>query len=100
MLAERLREIGAQDKSMGLLSAYIQAAMRRARYEHMEDEDQYFGEIPELEGLYGLDKTIEECRNDLECALEAWIVLSFQLGQELPILDGIGLKLHNEETQV
>jgi len=34
-----------------MLVQYIQAALEKAKYELIDDEEPYYGEVPELEGL-------------------------------------------------
>ncbi len=77
------------------LSAYIQVAMRRARYEIIEDGT-FFGEIPECEGLWANGPSLEQCRDELQAALEDWIILGLRLGDRLPVIDGIDLNLRLE----
>jgi hypothetical protein len=42
---------------MGMLSKYIQAAMHRATYDILEDDRSFYGEIPELPGVYATAET-------------------------------------------
>nr|WP_269852153.1 hypothetical protein [Methanosarcina horonobensis] len=35
-----------------MLIQYIQAALERAKYEIIDDEEPYYGEVPELEGVW------------------------------------------------
>jgi hypothetical protein len=35
-----------------MLSEYIRAALRKAKYEILPDDGQYYGEIPGLRGVY------------------------------------------------
>ena len=42
------------------ITEYIEAAMSKARYEIIEDEEPYYGEVPELEGVWATGKTLEE----------------------------------------
>ena len=44
---------------------YIQAAMRRAKYEIFPDDNSYYGEIPGFEGVFANASTLEECREQL-----------------------------------
>jgi predicted RNase H-like HicB family nuclease len=39
-----------------MLLRYIQTALDRAHYEIIEDEEPYYGEVPELEGLWATGK--------------------------------------------
>ena len=57
-----------------MLTAYIQAAMRRATYKLLKD-GAYFGEIPGLQGVWATEKTLEECRRVLQEVLEEWHLL-------------------------
>jgi predicted RNase H-like HicB family nuclease len=76
-----------------MLSAYIQAAMRRAKYEILDDQPDspFYGEIPELRGVWANAPTLEACREDLQDALEGWIWLGLRLGHDIPVLDNIDL---------
>jgi predicted RNase H-like HicB family nuclease len=53
-----------------MLLEYIQEALRRARYEIIDDEEPYYGEVPELQGVWATGKTLEECRENLREAIE------------------------------
>ncbi len=76
-----------------MLTEYIQAAMRHAKYEIFPSDNSYYGEIPECNGVWANEDTIEECRDDLRSALEDWI--TFSLAKQLPIpeIDGIALTI-------
>jgi predicted RNase H-like HicB family nuclease len=80
-----------------LLSDYIRAAMRRARYEILSDGT-YYGEIVGLQGVYASAPTLEECRDALQEVLEGWIILGLRLGHTLPELDGISLRIEKEKV--
>jgi Uncharacterised protein family (UPF0150). len=45
-----------------MITEYIEAAMSKARYELIKDEEPYYGEVPELKGVWATGKTLEECR--------------------------------------
>ncbi len=74
-----------------MLSAYITAAMHRATYELLPDDEGFVGVIPALQGVLGHAETLEACREDLQSALEDWIWLGLRLGHSIPPLDGIDL---------
>ena len=74
-----------------MLRAYLDAAMRRAKYEILSDDGSYYGEIPGLDGVWANASTLEGCRDELASALEDWVVAGLQLGDELPEIDGIRL---------
>lgn len=53
-----------------MLLEYIQAALRRAKYEILPDDGSYYGEIIECAGVYANAETLEECREELREVLE------------------------------
>jgi predicted RNase H-like HicB family nuclease len=67
--------------------------MKRAKFEFLEEDGIFYGEIPGFKGVWGDGETLEECREVLQEVLEEWMVLGLQLGHSLPIVDGIELKL-------
>jgi predicted RNase H-like HicB family nuclease len=67
-----------------MLTAYINAAMRRAHYEILPDGEGYFGTIECLQGVWANADTLEACREELQEALEEWIVLGLRMGHQLP----------------
>ena len=79
-----------------MLSKYIQAAMHRATYEILEDDRSFYGEIPELPGVYATAETLEQCRDRLQEVLEGWILLGLHLQHPIPVLDEIDLNPHPE----
>jgi len=78
-----------------MLTDYIQATLHKATYELLEDGT-FYGEIPELQGVWANAETLEACRDDLKDALEGWILLGLQLGHTLPVIEGINLNLKQE----
>jgi predicted RNase H-like HicB family nuclease len=74
-----------------MLTAYIRAAMNRATYELLGNGEGYYGEIPGLQGVWANEDTLEACRNELQSALEDWILLRLRQGLTVPALDGIDL---------
>ena len=67
-----------------MLTEYIEEALRRAKYEIIEDEEPFYGEVEELPGVWATGKTLEECRNNLKEVIEGWLLIS--LRKNLPIL--------------
>jgi predicted RNase H-like HicB family nuclease len=57
-----------------LLTAYIDAAMKRTAYKILEDGT-YFGEIGGFQGVWANEATLEECRRILQEVLEEWLLL-------------------------
>jgi len=70
-----------------MLIQYIQAALERAQYEIISDEEPYYGEVPGLEGVWATGKTLEGCRRNLEEVIDEWIIFRLRDGLEFP---GIG----------
>lgn len=76
-----------------MIRAFIDAAMGQAHYEIIDQpEDPFYGEIPGLDGVLACGATLEECRANLEDALDAWLMLGLQLGHPIPEMDGIALE--------
>ncbi len=76
-----------------MLRDYIAAAMKRARYEILQEDASYYGEIDGFEGVCANAKNLEECRELLESVLEEWIFLRISRNLDLPVVDGIDLKV-------
>ncbi len=74
-----------------MLSKYIQAALRHAKYEILVDDGSYYGEIPECNGVYANAGTLEECREELREVLEEWILFRVHKNLRLPAIDGVEL---------
>ncbi|MFO7676219.1 MAG: type II toxin-antitoxin system HicB family antitoxin [bacterium] len=74
-----------------MLTDYIAAAMRRARYEILADDKSFYGEIPGFEGVYANAADLESCREELEGTLEDWIL--FRVSRQLPLPEVEGLRL-------
>ena len=70
-----------------MLTEYIDEALRRARYELIEDEDApYYGEVPELPGVWASGRTLAGCRLALKDVVEGWILISVRRSLEIPAL--------------
>ncbi len=76
-----------------MLTKYIEAAMRHAEYEIIEDDNSFYGHIPELDGLWANATTLEACRDELRSALEDWLLLGLAWLDEIPIVDGIDINV-------
>jgi predicted RNase H-like HicB family nuclease len=69
-----------------MITEYIDAAMRRAKFEIIDDEEPYYGEVPELEGVWATGKTLEECRHNLFEVIDGWLVVRLRRGLPIPPL--------------
>lgn len=74
-----------------MLTAYIEAAMHKARYEILPEDGGFYGEIPECTGVFANADSLESCRDQLQEVLEDWILLRTRKGLPLPTIDGIEL---------
>jgi predicted RNase H-like HicB family nuclease len=69
-----------------MLLEYIEEALNRAGYELIDDEEPYYGEVPDLPGVWASGKTLEQCRKKLREVIEGWIVVRLQRGLPIPAL--------------
>jgi predicted RNase H-like HicB family nuclease len=83
-----------------MITEYIEEALKRARYEIIEDEEPYYGEVEELKGVWATGKTLEECRNNLKEVIEGWILLSIKKGLPIPTLGNNEIREIQESTSV
>ncbi len=79
-----------------MLTEYIAAAMRKAKYEVLPDDNTFYGYIPGFDGVYANAEDLETCRSELKEVLEEWIMLGISRHLPLPVVDGIRLVV--EET--
>lgn len=77
-----------------MITEYIQAALRRAKYEL--EEAVYYAEVPELPGVLAYGNTLEECRQQLIEVIEGWLIVGFRHGDTLPVLDAVNLNAVRE----
>ncbi len=76
-----------------MLSQYIQAAMRNAKYEILSDDGSFYGEIPDFQGVWANAETLEDCRDELAEVLEEWIFLHLADNTPLPVVNGLKLSI-------
>ena len=74
-----------------MLTEYIQAALRRAKYEVLPEDQTFYANIPGFQGVWANADTLEACREELREALEDWLLLKLRSDHALPIVDGISL---------
>jgi len=68
-----------------MIVEYINAALARATYERIEDENNpYYGQVPVLKGVWATGKTLEECRNHLADIIEGWLIVRLRKGLPIP----------------
>lgn len=76
-----------------MLLEYIQAGLRHAKYEILQDDGSYYGEISECKGVYSNAETLEDCREQLREVLEEWVLFRVHRKLALPVLNGIELTI-------
>lgn len=75
-----------------MLTEYIEEALKKAKYEIIDDEEPFYGEVEELKGVWATGKTLEECRSNLKDVIEGWILLSVKRGLPIPKLGDLEVK--------
>jgi predicted RNase H-like HicB family nuclease len=77
-----------------MLLKFMQAALKKAHYEILENEG-FYGEIPGFDGVYAQADNLEECREELSSILEEWIFIRLSRNLPIPPVDGIELKVQH-----
>lgn len=75
-----------------MIVEYIEAALARAKYEIIRDEEPYYGEVPGLKGVWATGRTLEECRKNLSEVIEGWIIVRIKKGLPIPPLGRFRIK--------
>lgn len=75
-----------------MITQYIQAAMRKAKYEILEGNEGFYGEIPGFQGVWANASTLEGCREELAEVLEEWLLFHLADNTPLPKISGIDLQ--------
>ena len=65
-----------------MVTKYLRAAMRGAKYELLE-EGGYYGSIPGFDGVWADAACLEDCRDELEEVVQEWLL--FRLSRQLPV---------------
>lgn len=76
-----------------MLSQYITAALKQAKYKILADENSFYGEIPGFQGVWANAETLEDCREELAEVLEEWIFLHLSDNTPLPMVNGLKLSV-------
>ena len=82
-----------------MFSEYIEAALRRAKYETLENGT-YMATVDGLLGVIATGETIKACRIDLIEVIEEWITIQLQRGLDIPALDGNAISVSQEPMAV
>jgi predicted RNase H-like HicB family nuclease len=70
-----------------MILEYIEKALSPARYEIIEDKTPWYGEVPELAGVWVTGLTLDECRKNLVDVIEGWIIVRLRRGLPAPPID-------------
>ncbi len=81
-----------------MLIEYINAALRKAHYLILAENEGYYGRIDGLKGIWANGETLESCREELREVLEEWIILGLKMGHQIPIIDNIDLNIQLKEV--
>jgi predicted RNase H-like HicB family nuclease len=74
-----------------MLIEYVEAAMRREKYELLNEKEGFFARIPGFKGVWAKAATLEACRDELQSVLEDWILIRIRAGLSLPVIDRLNL---------
>lgn len=75
-----------------MIIEYITTALKHARYEIIEDDEPYYGEVSELPGVWATGTTLEACRQNLAGVIDEWLVIRLRRGMTIPPIDGITIR--------
>lgn len=56
-----------------MITKFTKTALEKAKYEIIDNFEPYYGDVPELEGVWATGKTLKECRKNLEEVIDEWI---------------------------
>jgi predicted RNase H-like HicB family nuclease len=73
-----------------MLLEYVQAAMRTATYEKLEDGT-FCGTIRKCPGSVAFGRTLYECQEELRSVLEDWLIVKLRHGDSLPVIGRVNL---------
>jgi len=80
----------------------MQTALEMAKYEIIEDNEPYYGEIPVLKGVWAQGKTLESCRENLKEVIEGWLIVRLKHGLPIPPIGktkvGLLSRKHNRKV--
>ena len=66
-----------------MIKNFIQLALRKAKYERLEDGS-YCGTIAGFRGVLAGAKTLSGCKKELAEVLEEWMLVKISRGQNIP----------------
>ncbi len=90
------RPLPTESQSIGVLSAYLDTAMRHAVFRRAGEQQRVYAAIPGIQGLWARGQSHEEAEKDLREALEWWVLTAIFEHQPLPAFDGVSLEIVEE----
>jgi predicted RNase H-like HicB family nuclease len=75
-----------------MIRQYVDAALRGARYEKLEDGT-FYGEVPKLRGVLATAPNLEACRNQIAEVVEEWVLVRIAKGLPVPPLGKIEVRV-------
>jgi len=75
-----------------MLTRYIDRALRRAKYE-LVDDGAFVGTVKGLRGVLATAPTLERCRDELAEVVEGWVLVRIAHGLKVPPLDGVRVEV-------
>jgi len=78
-----------------MVQTFFREAMKRARYEILEDDGTFCGEIPGFRGVLANARTLEKCREQLEEVLEEWLLFRVSRNLSLPNVGPLTLQIRS-----
>jgi predicted RNase H-like HicB family nuclease len=76
-----------------VIREYVEEAKRRAHYEQIADEEPFYGEVPDLQGVWATGKTLEQCQQNLAEVIDDWILIRVARGLPIPPLGQVQIVL-------
>lgn len=75
-----------------MISDYVRAALRRARYEKLDDGT-FYGEVRGLRGVLATASTLEGCRDQLGEVIEEWVLVRVAKGLAVPSIGKVAVRV-------
>jgi predicted RNase H-like HicB family nuclease len=75
-----------------MIRAYLDAALKRARYTNLEDGS-YCAEVRGLRGVIATGTTLEACRTALQEVVEEWVLVRVARGLDVPSLGSARIRV-------
>jgi predicted RNase H-like HicB family nuclease len=72
-----------------MIREYIDTALKQAHYEMIDDEEPFYGQVAELQGVWATGKSLEECRQKLAETIDGWILIRLARGLPIPEISGV-----------